>query len=329
MAEVKETNTKSLEDFSGDFAALSALLQRSWGENNQQSVLYGESFLESCFQYPGAVYSLAPTIHDAGIPIAFVVGFPRRAQLQGRELNLLLITFLTVANEYKKKGYGVMLWTELVARARKAGFDGMVNYCVAGGEMDSIILGCCGRLKLPATCVFSISYLSGLVTPVEGHEAPFCDEPAAIVDSFLQNASAVHVKEGLARLWTRPEAEWQCLHRTGAVVSRHETGGSQGVLTGYVAPIMNAKRTRCLFVEDVLWSEMDDEERCHLLQKFLNSARASGAEMATVPCAGYADLKTLSRAGFQRTRRTVRAYLTVWNGPQPTGALPEFYLDVL
>jgi GNAT superfamily N-acetyltransferase len=329
MPEVKETASRSLEDFSGDYGPVAELIAKSWSENKQQSLLYGQSFLESCFQYPGADYSLAPTIYDAGSPIAFVAGFPRRVRFKGQELSILLITLLTVDSAYKKKGYGVMLWSELVSRARKAGFDGMVNYCVVGGSMDTMIMGCCQRLKLPTACVFSVEYLSGLITGTRGEDSTVRDHPATIVDSFLDSASCVGGQESLTRIWTRPEAAWQCLFREGSIATRYANAGRQGVLSGYVAPIMNSKQTQCLFVEDVLWSELNDSERYILLQQFLREARAKGAEMATVPRCGYADLKTFGHAGFFRTRRTVRAYLTVWNGPTPNEMLPGFYLDVL
>ena len=113
----------SIEDFRGDFAAVAALMQQSWAENREQSLLYTADFLASCFDYPGANFSLAPTLYDGGKPVAFAAGFPRHVRFKGRELRLLLITFLTVAKEYKKTGYGIVLWNELVRRAQAAGFD--------------------------------------------------------------------------------------------------------------------------------------------------------------------------------------------------------------
>lgn len=236
MPEVKETASRSLEDFSGDYGPVAELIAKSWSENKQQSLLYGQSFLESCFQYPGADYSLAPTIYDAGSPIAFVAGFPRRVRFKGQELSILLITLLTVDSAYKKKGYGVMLWSELVSRARKAGFDGMVNYCVVGGSMDTMIMGCCQRLKLPTACVFSVEYLSGLITGTRGEDSTVRDHPATIVDSFLDSASCVGGQESLTRIWTRPEAAWQCLFREGSIATRYANAGRQGVLSGTLLP---------------------------------------------------------------------------------------------
>jgi len=330
MLEVKEagSKTKSLDDFRGDFAAVAELILKSWSENNQQPILYGETFLESCFQYPGASFSLAPTIYDEGNPIAFVAGFPRKVRCQGRELRVLLITFLTVSSEYKKKGYGVILWSELASRARAAGFEGLVNYCVAGSAMDAMILGCCQRLKLPTACVFSIEYMSGLVPAFAEEESPR-GEAEANVDLFLSAASELHEPNSVVRIWSRAEADWQCVRRTGAVAAAYRKENRQGMLTGYVAPIMNSTGTKCLFFEDVLWSELKDAERFELLEDLLCRARGMGAEMATAPRCGYADTKAFSHAGFCRTRRIVRAFLSVWDGIKATDTVPSFYLGVL
>src|SRR3990172_7868341 len=121
-----------IEDFRGDFAEAASLLQRSWGENDRRPLLYTADFLRSCFDYPGASFSLAPTLYEGPQPLAFVAGFPRRIRFEKRDLNILVISLLTVSPQYKKKGYGVVLWSELVKRAQARGFDGMVNYCVDG-----------------------------------------------------------------------------------------------------------------------------------------------------------------------------------------------------
>ena len=119
--------SRHIEDCRGDFEEISRLIERSWAENTQQALLYPAAFLASCFEYPGASFSLAPAIYDGSTPLAFASAFPRRVCVKGRELNLVIITFLTVASELKKRGYGILLWSELVKRARVAGFDGMVN----------------------------------------------------------------------------------------------------------------------------------------------------------------------------------------------------------
>ena len=132
----ESSSLRSIEDFRGDFGGIASLMEQSWAENNKQPLLYTKEFLKSCFEYPGASYALAPTLYRDDIPKAFVAGFPRRVRYKGRELNIVLITFLTVASEYKKMGYGVVIWSELVKRVRVAGFDGMVNYCVDGEAIE-------------------------------------------------------------------------------------------------------------------------------------------------------------------------------------------------
>jgi hypothetical protein len=245
-----------------------------------------------------------------------------------QKLRLALITFLSVAPEFKKKGYGVILWSELVSRARAAGFDGMVNYCIAESDMDKIIEGCCHRLKLPTCCAHSVGYMSALLPSAETGSNLLPQQSDYAIDAFRRVASEVGERAALSRIWSESEAAWQCRGRMGALIATYSKASQHGALTGYVAPIANEKRTKCLFVEDVLWADLDDSPRQMLLQGLLSQARALGAEMATVPRCGYADLRTFSSAGFVRTRRVVRAYLTIWNGPAPRADLPSYYLDV-
>jgi hypothetical protein len=303
-------------------------MNESWAENNQQALHYSPSFLRSCLEYPGTAYSLCPTIYGGEKPIGFVAAFPRTVKFEGKQLRLALITFLTVAPEFKKKGYGVMLWSELVSRARAAGFDGMVNYCIAESDMDKIIVGCCNRLKLPTSCAYSIGYISALLPPAEAGLDLLPRQNDYAIDAFSRVATDVAETAALSRVWCEKEAEWQCRDRLGALISTYSKANQHGALTGYVAPIANEKRTKCVFVEDVLWAELDESARQALMQDLLAKARALGAEMATVPRCGYADLKTFTSAGFVRTRRVARAYLTVWNGPAPRANVPSYYLDV-
>jgi hypothetical protein len=99
----------SIEDFRGDFDEVAALVQRSWMENSNQSLMYTPDFVASYFEYPGSSFALAPTLYGGNRPLAFIAGFPRRLKVQGRELNVILSSFLSVSSEYKKKGYGVVL----------------------------------------------------------------------------------------------------------------------------------------------------------------------------------------------------------------------------
>jgi hypothetical protein len=93
--------------------------------------------------------------------------------------------------------------------------------------------------------------------------------------------------------------------------------------------VANANRTKCLVVDDVLWGDLEGQERNHLINGLLNRAAAAGAQIAVVPNSGYADLDPFHSARFRPSQRTLHAYLTVWNGEPCTEALPSMYLDVI
>jgi hypothetical protein len=306
---------------------ISRLIERSWAENTQQALFYPADFLASCFEYPGASFSLAPTIYEGSTPLAFAAGFPRRVRVNGRGLNLVIIAFLTVTIDVKKRGYGIFVWTELVKRARAAGFDGMVNYCVEGESMNSMILGCCRMLGLPTVHACTIPYWSCMLQPkkVESSQT----EPAGdVVEGFLELATPVAKQTPLARLWSRKEAEWQCQRRFGSVVAELESGPRRGMLVGYIMPVANASRTKCLIVEDVLWGDLEPQERDRLAKALLDRASLAGAQMAVAPHLGYADFNPFHAARFRPSQRALHAYLTVWNGEPCTEALSSMYLDV-
>lgn len=319
--------SRGIEDCRGDFEEISRLIERSWADNSQQALFYPAEFLASCFEYPGASFSMAPTIYEGSTPLGFVAGFPRRISLRGRELNLVIVTFLTVASEVKKRGCGIVLWSELVKRARAAGFDGMVNYCVDGESMNSMILGCCRMLQLPTACAYTVPYWSRMLSPrkVESAQA---DPAADLVGRFLELAAPMAEQTPLARLWSRHEAEWQCQRRFGAVVAELESGPRRGMLVGYVMPIANATRTKCLIVEDVLWGGLEPLERHCLTRALLDRAVLAGAQMAVAPQLGYADFEPFHAARFRPSQRALHAYITVWNGEPFNEALSSVYLDV-
>lgn len=331
MAHPSQVGTRSsrrIGDCRGDFEEISRLLEGSWAENRQRALLYPTDYLASCFEYPTASLALAPTIYDGPTPLAFVAGFPRRIRFRERELNIIIVALLTAAAALKKRGYGVLLWSELVKRARAAGFDGMVNYCVEGESMYSMILGCCRMLQLPTTHAYTIPYWSRVLTPRKIDSAE--PEPGAeSVEQFLILASALKELAPLARLWTRQEAEWQCRQRFGSVVVELEAGTRRGMLVGYILPVANEDRTKCLIVEDVLWGNLESQDRDQLLKKFLDRAILAGARMAVMPSLGYADLGPFHAARFRPSQRTLHAFLTVWNGELRSDALASMYLDVI
>ncbi len=187
-----------VEDFRGDFGAVAEMMERSWADNATAPFRYTPDFLESSFAYPGAGPALAPTIYDGDRPLAFVAGFPRRIRCEGRDADVLLITFLTAAAEYRSSGYGIVIWSELVKRARAAGFDGMVNYCVEGEAMNRMIVAACRRLRLDAHRVRSVSYLTRMLFGKGEEAATNGQQPP--VGELLAAAAPIADEVPLARL---------------------------------------------------------------------------------------------------------------------------------
>jgi hypothetical protein len=311
-----------VEDFRGDFGAVAEMMERSWAESATAPLLYTPEFLESCFEYPGADRALAPAIYEDDRPQAFVAGFPRRIRCAGRDHDVVLITFLTAAAEHRNSGYGIVIWSELVRRARAAGFDGMVNYCVEGEAMNRMIVAACRRLRLPVQRVRSIPYLTRMLFGAGDGAAENGAEPP--VDELLAAAAPLADELPLARVWGPDEARWQCT-REGAIVCSE----GDAVLTGYVMQVADRRRTKTLLVEDVLWGSLDGPEREALAGRLVARAAAAGARIAVVPRLGYADLAPFEAAGFRPSQRIVHMYLTLWNdAPVPEG-VDACYLDVV
>jgi len=316
-----------IEDFRGDFETISQMMERSWAESSYQPLLYEPDFLGSCFAYPGASFSLTATIYKNNEPLAFGAVLPRRVRLAGRDLNLGIIAFLTAAKEYKKRGYGIIVWQELVRRARVAGLDGMLNYCIEGEAMNGMISGCSRMLKLPISHGYVVQYWSRMLQPKKPEGA--ADKPGPdIVQHLIELASSLDGQTSLSRLWSAGEADWQCRRRFGSIVAEFECGQRRGMLTGYIMSVANTRRTKCLMVEDVLWGDLKANERDELLEAFLNRAAFAGAQVAVTPVLGYADLSPFHSARFRPSRQVLHAYLTVWNGEPFANKLDSMYIDV-
>jgi len=316
-----------IEDFRGDFEDVAGLVQRAWADNEQRPVLYTKEFLASQFGYPGSAPSLAPTLYDGARPMAFVAGFPRRIRFLGREWRVAVAAFLSVANEFKRRGYGILLWGELARRVRAAGYDGLVSFGVEGDPMNGMILGGGSLLKIPIGRVHAVSYLSGILWPKEAVESRGPAEDS-LIDDFLELSVPIAGRTPLARVWSRDEAEWQCRRRLGAVAVRPEAGPRCGVLTGYVMPVADHRRTSCLLVEDIFWGDLNREERLTLVRRIKGEAAAAGARLAVVPVQGYADVGPFLESGFQLSRRIVQTYLSLWDASPEPGLLDSIYLDV-
>src|SRR4029077_5371358 len=320
------TPSMHIEDFRGDFAPVAALIQESWKENGKQGLFYTPEFLSSCLDYPGSSYSLAPALYEGETPRVFVAGFPRTIRYQGRELRVVLCTLLSVSSEYKKSGYGVVLWSELVKRAQAAGYDGVVNYCVEGEPMNGMILGCCRMLKLPSERIFSVRYLMRLLQPKPAGSR--ADEQGISSEEFQRIAAASGNEIPLMRVWTAEEIRWQ-LHRHGGVVASHRFGRKEGLMTGYLMQAANPQKTKCLLIEDVLWGTLENEERLTLVEKMLNRGTQAGAQIALLPCLGYADIAPFRAARFRSSPRTLHCYLTIFKGEPAPKPVSSMYLDVI
>jgi hypothetical protein len=316
-----------IEDFRGDFCTVAALIQESWRENGQQGLLYTPEFLASCLGYPGSTSSLAPTLYQGESPRAFVAGFPRTIRYHGRELRVILCTLLSVSSEYKKRGYGVILWSELVKRAQSAGYDGMVNYCVEGEPMNGMILGCCRMLKLPTERIFSIRYLMRFL---QRRSAPSAlDNSRDLPIELFSRAAALAADDtALTRIWTEEEIRWQ-LRRDGGLVACDRFGTREGLLTGYLMQAANPQKTNCLLIEDVLWGTLEGEERYMLVEKLLDHGRQAGAQLALLPCLNYADFAPFRAARFRSSPRILHCYLTIFDGQPAPQAVNSMYLDVV
>jgi hypothetical protein len=323
MPERGATEAPVLDSFRGDFANLAALIRESWGENRDQSLNYDEAFLRSAFEYPRTRFDLAPTLYQDDRPVAFVGGFPRRVLLHGQPRNLLCLTFWTAASSCKGQGFGSRVWIEALNRARSNGFDGVVHFCAEAAVSNAISLACADAANAFSARVQSVRYLARMLRPGNPGEPP---ERWGNVDPFLAAANLLSPDLRFRRLWSRDEAEWQCLRRAGALYTQYQSDSRVGALTAYVVDSIGPDPTRFALLDDILWGSLLPPERMELVRRFLAQAEGRNAAIAIAPVAGYAETDTLRSAGFRLTRRVLNMYLTLWDSmPEP---LEAAYMDV-
>lgn len=303
--------TPRVENFRGDFARLSAMMIEAWSRRKEQALVYSEPYLRSCFEFPGMSAGLAPAIYDRGDPLAFIAGFPRRLKLHGRELNAVRASMLTTSASLNAAGWGIIVWSALVRRARALGFEAMVNYAVAGLGVDAFFLGCGRRLELTTTHVFRARCLASLLRP--GDDAPPHGGDAD-PRLFAAEANALAARTPIARVWSEAEAEWEIRSRYGAVAVQHTCGGRTGLAAGCVMQLAGAGAPKCVLVENVLWGGLEGTERQELLRAFLARAQGAGAGMAIVPCLNSFDTAPFREAGFRLSRRIIDIFISVWPG---------------
>lgn len=320
---------RAIDSFRGDYAALASMMERAWSHDSG-AFLYTPDYLRSVLTSPGAGPSLAPTLYENDEPKGFASGFPRRVLLEGRSISIVVSANLTITPAYQKLGMGGVLLGDLIKRAQAEGHDGMMQYCIAGGPMNGIVLGLGRALGIPTQQVQTIAYLSRTLFP-KGAAAPQLEEDPpereTAPEMLMELAAEVARGTRLARQWSRADAQWQC-SRDGAVVAQLVVGPRRGLLTGYIMQVAAGDLPKCLIIDDILWGSLEDSERALLVKALLQKAAAAGARLAIAPVLGYADTAPLTAAHFRQSNRVLHAYLSVWTGKPPTETLPSMYLDV-
>jgi len=323
MNSATPSSRRVIGNFNGDFDELAALIQRSWSENQEQPLQYTSAFLRSLFEAPGASFELAPAIYRDGQLAAFVAGFPRSVRLAGDDRRLLSVSYLTVAPEHKRFGFGPLIWGELLRRAQALGFDGALDFSVEGDPWNKQILAVARALRQPTAHVYHVPFMAKLLKGSESGQA-VPEDPAA---ALIAGASLMVAEVALARRWTRAEAEWQCCQRLGVVNAVLSVEGRSGMLNGYSVGTSGAVPMQVVILDNVLWGDLSESERGELVRQFLGNAAKAGARMITTPVLGYADVQPLVGAGFRKTRRMLHAYLTAWGGGTPE-RVSSMYVDV-
>jgi len=316
---------RSIGSFDGNFDELTAFVNASFGENKEQALDYESEFLRSVFEYPGSSFDLAPAIYRDGNLVAFVTGSPRKVRFAGHRLTLLTSTLLTVMPKYKKAGYGPLVWRELKERARALGYNGTLDFCVEGDDMNRQILPLAHLYRLPTRHVFSVSFM-GRPLPSKA-DAPSVEVPGSLETSiFLESASRVAAQVPFARVWTQGEAEWQC-HRRNNSLTCTLAGERRGILAGYSIKAIGDPRP-VVMIDDVLWGDLTPVECVTLANGFLRKATERGAHMVITPLFGYADTAPLVAVGFRKIRRVLHTYLTLFNDLPTPESLPAMYVDI-
>ena len=86
--------------------------------------------------------------------------------------------------------------------------------------------------------------------------------------------------------------------------------------------------TPCAQIENVLWDDLDGEQKAALLKLFLAGV-AGRAQVAFMPLWNYVDAEVFRKSGFRRSARRLNLYLALWNGAAPPESLDAMYIDVL
>ena len=305
-----------------DARAAMDLMNRSWTENQDRPLKFEEEFIRGYLQYPSTAPVLSPALYDGESLVGFVIGIPRHVMLHDRECDLVLLTFFTVAPDFKGCGLGVAIWAECLRSAQQAGYDGAIHYCSEGNRSNHVTAAAAHRIGLVQHPIGKVEFLMASLASI-GKEQATPATPS--IDRFMAAASSPPPTP-LARLWSRTEGEWECIHRAGALYTTSDDPDPPAALAGYRIDIMDGLGTRCLFIDDVLWRDVPPSSRVELLRRFV--AAASDCKVAFVPLLNYADMSAFRAVGFRRSPKSLAAYVTIWNG-NPCPDIPSMYIDVI
>jgi GNAT superfamily N-acetyltransferase len=310
-----------LSNIGSRFEEASNLIRDAFATNKESALDYTTEFISSCYRYPGADPALSPAFFDNGSMVSVLASFPRRVRFDNREALLALLTFNSVSPEYRRFGLGIEMVSEAVERAKQAGYNGAIFYCVDGNIANKTTV--VGFRAAGATCrkVFTLDYLMGLPRP-SPPPASICEPDT---NTFVRLANQMSMRLPFARIWSEEEARWECSEKSGAVTQALEFGSAKGIISGYV--LNDSHGTPCAQIENVLWDELDADQRVTLLKLFLSNLGI--AKIAVMPLWNYIDDEIFRKVGFRRSPRRLNVYVCFWDGKTVLDSLDAMYIDVL
>jgi N-acetylglutamate synthase-like GNAT family acetyltransferase len=310
-----------VRDIGTRYEDAATVIRHAFQTNKEPFLNYNANFLASCYAYPGAQPELAPAFFDDDRLVSVLVSLPRHVIFERKRLALALLTLNAVEPEYRSYGLGIEMVAEAVRRARASGFDGAIYYCVDGHPANRTSFAGVKAANEACNHVYTVEYLMKILRAPSSDES----EPAGAND-FLSGAERLRDRMSFCRVWTADEAAWECSGRYGALSEKLEKHGNRGVLTGYI--LEGDLGAGCLFLEDLLWDDLDSDARKALLQRLLNRA-ARSSQIAVVPLWGYTQYDIFHEMGFRKSKRRLNVYLSLWNGLQITSRPEAMYIDAL
>ena len=309
-----------------DVSQGAALTRSSWGENSESEFFYDEAFLSSCLAYPGALPVIAPACYDGDALVAMVLAMPRTIRIIAEKYQLVLMTCLTVAPQWKGHGLGVAVWAACLRQAHALGYDGAIHYCAENSVSNHATTAGARLAGWEALPLPPVQFVRRLLKPGTAIDAR---EPS--VNDFMSAAATVGPQTPLCRLWSTSEAQWQLHQRSGAAAVTVRSESGPGAITGHVIRLLDTQGTRCLMVDDILWSSLPAAEQAELLARFLSVAATLADIIVAASDLNYSDITMLQNAGFRKSPRVLNAYLTLWNGTPKVdvASLSSMYIDVL